>query len=67
MYLAVCPPRGPGSIPGRGGVFQGIVPWLITLVLSQHGREWFNLPSIAPHNMRTSKRKTGVQPWIDNS
>jgi len=22
--------RGPGSVPDRGGIFQGIYPWLIT-------------------------------------
>ena len=40
---AVCPPRGPGSIPSHGGVFQGIFLWLIALcqpVLSQRGRKW---------------------------
>ena len=26
MYLTVCPPRGPGSIPSCGGGFQGIFP-----------------------------------------
>ena len=30
MYLTVCPPSGPGSIPVRGGVYQGIFPWRIT-------------------------------------
>jgi len=43
IYLTVCPPRGPGSIPGHDGVFQGIFPWLITLcqpVLSQRGKKW---------------------------
>jgi len=24
MYLTVCPPCGPGSISGRGGIFRGI-------------------------------------------
>jgi len=31
MYFTVCPLCGPGSISGRGAVFQGIIPWLITL------------------------------------
>jgi len=30
MHLTACPHLGPGSIPGHGGVFQGISPWLIT-------------------------------------
>jgi len=25
MYLTVCPLRGPKSIPGQGGVYQGIL------------------------------------------
>jgi len=29
MYLTLCP-HSRGSISGRGGVFQGIFPWLIT-------------------------------------
>jgi len=37
---------GPGSIPGFGGV------------LSKHGKKRLNLPSIAPHNTWTSRRKT---------
>ena len=32
MNLTICPPRGPGSTPGHGEVFQGIFPWLITRV-----------------------------------
>ena len=31
MYLTVGPLRGPGSIPSRDGVLQGIFPWLIAL------------------------------------
>jgi len=61
---AVCPPRGPGSIPSHGGVFQGIFLWLIALcqpVLSQRGRKWFNLPSMTPHNLWTARRKAEVQ------
>ena len=67
MYLTVCPPRGPGSIPSHG-VFQGIFPWLITLyqpVLSQRGRKWLNLPSMTPHNLWTARRKAQVKPWTD--
>jgi len=26
MYLTICPLHGPGSIPDRGRVFQGIIP-----------------------------------------
>jgi len=47
MYPPVCPLRGQGLIPGRGGVFQGNVPWLITLcqpALSRCGRILLNLP-----------------------
>jgi len=66
MYLTVCPPCGPGSILSRGGVFQGIFSWLITLcqpVLSQRGRKLLNLPPTTPHNLRTMRRKAEVQPW----
>jgi len=54
MYLTVCPPRAPGSIPSHGGGFQGIFPWLITLcqpVLNQRGRKWLIHPSMAPHTL----------------
>jgi len=60
MYLTVYPPCGPGSIPSHGGVFQGVFPWLPTLgqpILSQHGRKWLNLPSMAPHNLWALRRK----------
>jgi len=60
MYLTVCPPCGPGTMPIRGGVFQGIYSWLITLcqpALGQRGRKWLNLPSMAPHNLRKSRTK----------
>jgi len=36
--LSVCPPHGPGSTPGRGGVFQGISSWLITHIWRGDGR-----------------------------
>jgi len=39
--------------------------WLITLrqpVLSQRGKNWLNLPSMAPHNLWTPRRKGEVQP-----
>jgi len=35
-------------------------PWLITLcqtVLSQRGRKWLNLPSMAPHNLWKRRRR----------
>ena len=60
MYPPVCPLRGQGLIPGRGGVFQGNVPWLITLcqpALSRCGRILLNLPSMAPRNLWTPRRK----------
>ena len=63
MNLTVCPPCGPGSIPGHGGVFQGIFPWLITLcqpVLSQRDRKWPSLPSKAPHNLWVLSRMAEV-------
>jgi len=44
-------------------VFQGILSWLITLcqaVLSQHGREWLNIPSMVPHNLWTSGWKAKI-------
>ena len=47
ISLSVLDPRGPGSIPSHGGVFQWIFLWLITHcqpVLSQRGRKWLNLP-----------------------
>ena len=28
MYLTVSPLHDPGSIPGQGGVFRGVLPWL---------------------------------------
>jgi len=64
-----CLLRGPGWIFGSCRVSQGIFPWLITLyqpALSQCGRRWFNLPSMAPHNLWTSKRKVYIQCWTDN-
>ena len=64
--LTVCPPCGPGSIPGHGGVCQWILPWLITLcqpVLSQCGKKWLNLPSMTPYNLWPARRKANVQPW----
>jgi len=64
MYLTACPPYAPGSIPGHSRVFQGIFPWLITLcqpVLSQCDRKCPNLPSMAPHNLWTARRKAEVQ------
>ena len=30
MYHSVCSRCGPGSIPGHGGIYKGIFPWLIT-------------------------------------
>ena len=62
-------PRGPGSIPSHGAVFQGIFPWLIALfqpVLSHRGRKWLNLPSMIPHNLWTARRKAEVQPRTDD-
>jgi len=40
--------------------FKGYFPWLSTLyrsVLSQCGKKWFNLSSIALHNLWKSSRK----------
>jgi len=68
MYVTVYPLFGPGSIPSHGRVFQGIFPWLITLcqpVLSQGGRKRPNLPSMAPHDLWTRRRKAKVQLWTD--
>jgi len=45
--ISLCPPPGPGSIPGHGEVFQGIFPCPIKIcqsVLSQHGRTRLNIP-----------------------
>ena len=64
MFLTVCPLCGPGSIPGRSGILQGIFPLLITFfqpVLSQRGRKWLNLPPMAPHILWTSVRQARVQ------
>ena len=61
MNLIVCPPRGPGSIPSYGGVFQGTFPWLITLsqpVLSQCGR----YGSISPEWHHTTCGNHGGRP-----
>ena len=38
MYLTVCPPYGPGSIPSRGGEFQRIFARLITHTWRGDGR-----------------------------
>jgi len=38
MHLTVCSSRGLGSIPSRGGEFQGISPWLITHTRGGDGR-----------------------------
>jgi len=67
-YLIVCPAHGLRSDTGHGGIFQRIFPWLLTLcqpVLSQHGKKWLNLPSMAPHNLWTSRKQAEVQPWTD--
>ena len=64
MNLAVYRPCGLGSIPRRGGEFQGIFPWLIILcqpILSQRDRKWLNFSSMAPHNLLSSRRKAEVQ------
>ena len=53
------------QLPISGGVFRGIFPWLLTFcqpVLSQRGRKWFNLPSVAPHNLWKSRMKAEVKP-----
>ena len=50
-------------------IFHGIFPWLVTLcqpVLSQRVGKWLKLPSMAPHNLWTLKRKAKVHPWTDN-
>jgi len=68
LDLTVCPSCGPGSILGHNGEIQGIFPWLITLcqpALSQHGREWLNLPSMTPHRLWTMARKTKTQLQTD--
>jgi len=65
INVSHCPLCGPGLIPGCGGVFQGIFSWLITLcqpVLSQCGRKWLNLPSMAPQNWWTVRRKAERRP-----
>jgi len=69
MYLTVCPLRGPGVVPGCAGVSQRTLPWLITLfqpVLTWHDRKWFYFPSMAPHNLWPSMKKTEVQPLTAN-
>jgi len=38
MYLAVCPPHGPGSTLDHGGLVQGSFPWLITHTWRGDGR-----------------------------
>ena len=61
---------GPGSILSHGGVFQRSFTWLTTLcqpVLSQRGRKYLNLPSMAPHNLWTASRKAKIQPLTDNA
>ena len=40
MNLTVCHPCGPGLIPGRGGVFQRICPWLIALLSTHPEPAW---------------------------
>jgi len=70
MDLTVRLPLGPGSVPGHGGVFQGIFPWLITLcqpALSQSDRKWLNLPSMAPHDLRKLRKTAEVLPWPRDS
>jgi len=47
MYLTVCLLSGPGSIPGRGGIFRGVFPRPITLyqsILNQRGGKWLTPP-----------------------
>jgi len=70
QYLIVCPLNDSGSIPSHGQIFPGIFPWLITLcqpILNQCGTKWLTLPSMAPHNLWTSRRKAEVQPRTENS
>jgi len=40
MNLTVCPLCWPGLIPGHGGVFQGIFPWLIMLCQPVLSQQW---------------------------
>jgi len=35
-------------------------------VLSQRGRKWLNLPSMAPRSLWTVRRKAELQPWTDD-
>jgi len=61
MYLTVCPPCGPGSIPGRGRVFRGIFSWLITLC--QRDRNG----SISPRSRHATCGQTMAQSLLDRA
>jgi len=45
------------QFPANGGVFQGIVPWLIKFFQPVLSRKWLKLPSMAPQNLWRSRRK----------
>ena len=69
MNLTVWLPCGPGSIPGHGkGFFRDfpLADHTLPTRSSQRGRKWLNLPSMAPHNPRISRRKAEIQPWTDD-
>jgi len=67
MYLAVYFLHGPGSMTDSDGVFLGI-DWLtdhaLPIVLGQRGRTWLNLPSMAPHDLRSRTNNSWNNPYL---
>jgi len=66
--LFICTFPGPGSIPGRGGVFQ----WCFS-GWSSANRFWASVtengpisPRQHPHSLWKSRRNAEVQPWTNN-
>ena len=57
------------QFPDHDGVFHVSFPWLITLcqpVLSQRGRKWLNLLSMAPHNPKEETvHQTMDRQWLE--
>ena len=50
MHPTVCPLHGLGSIPGRGGVFQEILPGSLPIMYpGKASNQRFNRPLSAPH------------------
>jgi len=71
MYLIVCPFCGPGSIPGHGGVFQGIFSLADHTLPTHHEPAWQKMTQSPLQWHHTScgiesegLRPTAVRQWL---